>query len=61
ENIRILDDEIQNFYQNLFHSSNFNNLEDFQKKYDFNYIKTTLLHNKVIDFLWNNSSFNKNS
>ncbi|MDO8054058.1 trigger factor ['Opuntia sp.' phytoplasma] len=61
ENIRILDDEIQNFYQNLFHSSNFNNFEDFQKEYDFNYIKTTLLHNKVIDFLWNNSSFNKNS
>ncbi|MDO8030273.1 trigger factor ['Planchonia careya' phytoplasma] len=54
ENIRILDNEIQDFYQKLFRSSNMQNLEDFQKKYNIDYIKTTLLQNKVIDFLWNN-------
>ncbi|MDO8064140.1 trigger factor [Candidatus Phytoplasma bonamiae] len=58
ENISILDNEIKDFYQNLFRSSNLQNLEDFKKKYDINYVKTTLLQNKVIDFLWNNSSFN---
>ncbi|MDV3182295.1 MAG: hypothetical protein Q8869_00235, partial [Candidatus Phytoplasma australasiaticum] len=61
ENIRILDNEIQDFYQKLFRSSNMQNLEDFQKKYNIDYIKTTLLQNKVIDFLWNNCSVNKNS